>query len=67
MHKHNTSEFHSEDAEFSLSSILTVNAPERYYLSPKACQGIINRANRRGKALPQMLREALEEAVKLGA
>ena len=35
------------------------SAPE-YYLSAKACAGILRRAERRGKELPQVLREALE-------
>ena len=33
----------------------------KYYLSAKACQGILNRAKRRGKELPEMLRIALEQ------
>lgn len=32
---------------------------EKYKLSPKACQGILNRAERRGKELPKILKEAL--------
>ena len=35
--------------ESSLSQILEVTVPERYYLSPKACGGIIRRAGNRGK------------------
>ncbi len=35
-------------------------------MSAKACEGILRRAERRGKALPQILRDALEEAVRLG-
>ena len=31
----------------------------RYFLSRKACLGILNRAERRGKSLPDVLREAL--------
>ena len=31
-----------------------------YYLSPKACQGILSRASKRGKELPQVLKAALE-------
>jgi hypothetical protein len=48
-----------------LWQILVVNAPERYYLSAKACQGILNRAKKRGKKLPEMLEEALLEVVNL--
>lgn len=32
----------------------------RYSLSPTACRGILSRASRRGKSLPQFLKEALE-------
>jgi hypothetical protein len=49
-----------------LSQILEANAPEKYYLSPKACAGILRRAEKRGKELPPMLKEALEEVVALG-
>ena len=35
-------------------------AHRKYYLSAKACQGILRRAENRGKQLPEMLREALE-------
>jgi hypothetical protein len=31
----------------------------RYWLSAKACQGILNRAERRGKELPPELKAAL--------
>jgi hypothetical protein len=34
--------------------------PQRFYLSAKACSGILRRAERRGKKLPTMLRVALE-------
>lgn len=36
--------------ESSLSQILEATVPERYYLSPKACGGIIRRAGNRGKS-----------------
>lgn len=62
----NFGEFPSVAAESTLSQILQVDAPEKYYLSARACQGILNRAERRGKELPKMLKDALEEAVKLG-
>ena len=35
----------------------------KYRLSARACQGIINRAERRGKELPKELKEALEEQI----
>ena len=36
--------------------------PTRYYLSAKACQGILRRAAKRGKALPAHLQVALRAA-----
>ena len=45
--------------ESSLSQILEGTVPERYYLSPKACGGIIRRAGNRGKKLPPILEAAL--------
>ena len=50
----------SEDAASSLSQILQAGVPDKYYLSPKACQGILRRASVRGKELPEILRLALE-------
>jgi hypothetical protein len=43
-----------------LSQILEAHVPEKYSLSAQACRGILNRAQRRGKELPPMLKEALE-------
>ena len=40
-----------------------VNAPERYYLSARACQGILTRASKRGKKLPDLLQTALLEMI----
>ena len=50
-------------AESTLSQILEVNVPEKYYLSAKACEGILRRASKRGKELPEMLRIALEQQI----
>ncbi len=45
----------------SLSSVLeTAPIPQRYYLSSKACAGIIRRAEKRGKMLPEPLARALK-------
>ena len=63
----NTGECPSVARESTLWQILQVDAPAKYYLSARACEGILRRAERRGKALPPMLREALEEAVALSA
>jgi len=42
-----------------LSQILEDCPPQKYSLSAKACQGILNRAERRGKELPKELKAAL--------
>lgn len=46
-----------------LSWILEDNAPQKYYLSARACQGILTRASRRGKPLPEVLRQALLDVI----
>jgi hypothetical protein len=40
------------------------SVPRRYYLSKKACSGILRRAAKRGRALPERLRMALETQVR---
>ena len=59
----NTGEYPNVVVESTLSSILEANAPEKYYLSAKACEGILRRAERRGKELPPMLKAALEQMI----
>jgi hypothetical protein len=59
----NTTEAPSEEIVSRLSDILEKNPDPKYNLSAKACQGILNRANRRGKTLPPMLQEALEQVI----
>lgn len=45
----------------SLSDILeTGDVPRRYYLTAKACRGILRRAEKRGKVLPPQLARALQ-------
>ena len=45
----------------SLSDTLeTGDVPQRFYLSATACRGILRRAEKRGKELPEPLRLALE-------
>ena len=44
----------------SLSEVLEARAPQTYSLSARACSGIIRRAEKRGKPLPEILRKALE-------
>jgi hypothetical protein len=49
----------------SLSDILeTGDVPQRYFLSAKACSGILRRAANRGKELPRPLLEALKAVAK---
>jgi hypothetical protein len=52
-------EFPKEEDVSILSQILTVGVPEKYYLSQKACLGILRRASARGKELPELLKKAL--------
>ena len=53
-----------EDVSSSLADVLeTDSVQQKYYLSPKACEGILRRANRRGKTLPPALQEALVNQV----
>ena len=58
-----TGECPSEERGSTLSQILQENAPEKYFLSPRACAGILRRAEKRGKILPDMFKEALMEVV----
>ena len=57
----NTGEFPNEENASSLSQILQAGVPEKYYLSQKACLGILRRASARGKELPVVLKTALEK------
>jgi len=49
--------------ESTLSQILQLDAPEKYCLSATACAGIVRRAQKRGKQLPDMLQDALTEVI----
>ena len=53
-------EYPREEKESSLSQILIPVVQEKYYLSGKACRGILQRAKSRNKELPEVLRLALE-------
>ena len=57
---HSFGESPREENASRLSQILEDSAPQKYSLSAKACQGILNRAARRGKELPTELLKALE-------
>lgn len=54
--------FGKPDCKRRLSEILEPigSVPGRYYLSSKACQGILRRAEKRGKEIPGALKAALE-------
>ena len=53
-------EYPREENVSTLSQILQIGVPEKYYLSQKACLGILRRASARGKELPAVLKAALE-------
>lgn len=59
----NIGEFPNAERESLLSQILEDNVPQKYYLSARACQGILTRASRRGKPLPEVLRQALLDVI----
>lgn len=56
---HNGTESPNAAVESRLSQILEEAPPTKYYLSPAACLGILRRAERRGKDLPEQLKLAL--------
>ncbi len=58
---HSFGECPKEENESRLSQILQEGALQKYYLSARACQGILRRAEKRGKTLPPMLKAALEK------
>lgn len=56
-----TLEFHRGAVASSLSDILeTGDVPQRFFLSARACRGILRRAEKRGKSLPPSLAAALQ-------
>lgn len=56
---HKVGEFPKDASVSSLSSILEVNVPDGYYLSVRACEGILRRSGERGKPLDPLLKQAL--------
>ena len=61
----NTSESPNDVAESSLSQVLERDSiPQKYFLSARACQGILRRAENRGKRLPPALMAVLTEQAK---
>jgi hypothetical protein len=64
----NTLEFHSAAVASSLSDVLeTGKVPQRYFLSATACRGILRRADKRGKALPPTLHQALQAVAEVSS
>ena len=47
--------------ESHLSQILEESPHPKYFLSERACLGVLRRAEKRGKELPKILKEALEK------
>lgn len=62
----NSGESPSVAVESHLWQILQDNPHPKYCLSARAAQGVLNRAERRGKQLPKILLEALTEVVRFG-
>lgn len=58
---------HSEEPivpiKTKLSWVLEEQTEKKYNLSVRACEGILSRASRRGKALPEILKTALEQVI----
>ena len=60
----NTLEYPKDADECLLSDVLEIGSlPQKYYLTPTACQGILRRAEKRGKELPILLLTALQHCV----
>jgi len=56
-------EYHSDAAVCSLSDILETDVPRKYYLSARAARGILRRAEKRGRELPELLTESLQAVI----
>ena len=60
---HSFGESPREESASLLSQILEANPHPKYFLSETACRGILTRAARRGKPLPNLLKTALLEMI----
>ena len=49
----------SHEQSWKYSCILMEEVPEKYYLSKKACQWILQRTERKKKEIPEPLKKAL--------
>lgn len=61
---HSGLEWPNDAVVCSLSDILEPEVDSKYFLSPKACKGILRRAEKRGRELPLALMEALTQIAK---
>ena len=59
----NFGECPSEESASILLEVLEMKAPEKYYLSPTACAGILRRAEKRRKRLPEILEYCLRRVI----
>lgn len=59
----NIGEYPSEENASILFTVLEMTVPDKYYLSAKACSGILRRAEQRGRTLPAVLEEALRQQI----
>jgi hypothetical protein len=63
----NVSEWPNAATVKNLDEVLhpSSEVPQRFFWSPKACSGILRRAEKRGKTLPKKLKEAVEYVASL--
>lgn len=59
----NIGEYPSEENVSSLYAVLETTVPDKYFLSAKACWGILRRAQEKQKEIPQELKIALLERI----
>lgn len=60
---HSFGEFPNVEKESTLSQILEMDVPDKYFLSARACWGILSRAEKREKEVPTILKIALLERI----
>jgi hypothetical protein len=61
----NSSEWPNDAVVCSLSQVLETDVAPKYFLSPRACRGILRRAAKREKDLPPFLKQALERVAQV--
>lgn len=60
----NIGESPKDAKEYTLSQILEDNVPQKYFLSAKACEGILRRAKEKGKQIAPELEQALLNTIR---